>query len=483
MQYIRQTLLPMIYRHPIAVGMLLSVISGVYLIADYGIINRAALLPMWQLQQMELTQPAQSPYEVFGILGVVGHWLHDGLGLSLTASVYGLLLVVHAGIIGLILLITQRLQLALLTQWILLFLVLCHPNYNDFRTYLMNEPIYWLIWLVGVYVLLRFYRERPVFTGIIWIVLFLLAGQLSLAAWFWLLLFPFGAFLIKDWRSKSVFIALVCYAAVMILLMLFPLYHGESPLHFFIEIAGQTNRLSDWLRLNNAAWLDESDRLIPAIFVFSGATSIVLIHMMMSLGLVCGLLAFYAWRKKQYQVVHSAYLSLLIYVFIFDILVAILLWVFAAEYSGLYFFASVFLIFILAALGLSYVFKKLLTHRYPRHFSLVIIWCLVAYFASGYIIFGPTKTHIKAAGSYAKATLTDYPIYANDETFLYYAGRHPEHTASPTFVTELQQIRTFYYAYNKNRKRALPEILANKEPIYQTANSHNDILYLYLFSK
>ncbi|PIE39751.1 MAG: hypothetical protein CSA51_04425 [Gammaproteobacteria bacterium] len=121
------------------------------------------------------------------------------------------------------------------------------------------------------------------------------------------------------------------------------------------------------------------------------------------------------------------------------------------------------------------------TQRYSRLSTLVIVWCLVAYVASGFIIFGPRKDYLKTAGSYAMMQLADRPVYANDSFFLFYAGKNPERQTSWASVQMLAPKQAFYYAYDKNRNRELPKTLQDKTPIQRFANRRGDTLLIYAF--
>lgn len=462
------------YRHPLLCGVLLSVLSSLYLIHDYDVVNRSALPLLWGLQQAQT-----SSYDVFSSLIDT---VSQVFGISIVGAGQLLMVVANALVLALLLLIARQLFFAKFSRWALIFLVLSHPSYNDFRAYIIPEPLFWCCWLFAVYTLLKYYRSHTVGAIMLWFVIFLFATTLTVTAWFWLLLFPFGALFWKPWRRKSVTYALLGYAFIVGILLFLPVYQGTSPIRWFITtVLNNPNSLAEVLGLNQSNWVKEESSLMAGLFVFSGATSLVVVRGLISFGFVCAGLALYAILRRQYHIVDSERLRIVIYVICFDIFISVVLLVLNKDSGSVVSFSVSLLLFLFAALGLSYVFKKMATQRFSRLSVLVIVWCLVAYVASGFIIFGPRKDYLKTAGEYAKSHLQDKPIYANDPFFLFYVGENPARRATWQALAAAKTEHTFYYAYDKNRKHLLPQALQNKTPIKRFANRRGDELLIYQF--
>lgn len=469
-----------IYVRPLMMVVVLSLLSQLYLIADFGVVNRSSLYLLWALEHHQYRHFVGS-YELGRIIQVIAYVV----GGDYVFAAYVLMIVCHVGISLLLLLIAQRLSFSLQSQWALIFLLLSHPTYCDFRSYILIEPIFWLCWLLGVCILLYFYKKHTIISIFSWLIIFLLATQLSVAAWFWLLLFPFGTLIWRPWRRKSVAYALLGYAVVVSALICLPVYQGTSPLNWFLEtVVSNPEPILEVLRLNNNNWIQEGDTLMSSIFILSGATSLVLVRMLISFGVASFFLSTYAMLKKQYAIIVSDYLRIIIYALLFDFFIAVILLILAADNTSVLSFSSCFLLLLFAALGLSYVFKKLQTNSYTRLSSLVIVWCLVAYFASGFIIFGPKRVYLKKAANQLSAVTTQTDtIYSNSDYFLFYTGKNPNQ------ITPLAEImgrvkneqEPLYYAFDKNRHGDLPELLKPYVPLMTFANRHGDKVMIYKF--
>ncbi len=476
-QLLQQYLLPWgkaCYRRPLFTGVVLSLLTSLYLIADYAVINRSVLPLLWQLQHGDETS-------LFGqlILGV-----SNLLGVELITAGHWLMVICHAAITALLLLIAKQLFFSKLSRWALIFLLLANPSYDDFRTYIMVEPLFWCCWLLAVYALLTLYKRHTVMAIAIWFTVFLLATELTLVAWFWLLIFPFGALFWRPWRRRSVAYALLGYAVIVGILLLLPVgENGITPLQWWINtLVNRPSSLSDILGLNQSSWVKEENSAMASVFVFSGAISLVVVRTLISLGIVCTGLAVYAVIRRQHKIVDEEHLRILFYLIGFDLFISVVVFVINKDSGSLVPFSICFLLILLAALGLSYVFKKMATARYSRLTVLVIVWCLVAYFASGMIIFGPRRGYVKEAGQYAK-TLKELPLYADNALFLYYAGADSGKTTEWKAIQPQLGQQAFYFAYSKHRHKLLNNGLEHYQPLATFGNPRGDKLLIYRFSQ
>ncbi len=332
--------------------------------------------------------------------------------------------------------------------------------------------------------LLRLYKTHTILAIICWLVLFLCATRFSVAAWFWLLLFPFGALFWKPWRRKSVAYALLGYAVIVGVLLFLPIYHGTTPIAWLQEtIIANPQPLFDALRLKDNNWVKEDDILMSTIFVFSGAGSLILIRTMIGLSILCLILAVYAVLKKQYRIINYDYLRIIIYAIIFDFMIAVTLLVLSADRSSVLSFSISLLLLLFAAQGLSYVFQKMAMGRYSRLSFLVIVWCIVAYFASGFIIFGPRKNHFKEAGEYFAKNYAEQVLYGADNLFLFYAQHNPNVQLNRNDAKNLSEIADFYYGYSKNHHNKLPEFWQSQKVVARFHNDRNDELIIFHLGK
>lgn len=461
------------YRQPLLSGIFLSIASSIYLIFDYAIVNRSALSLLWQL--------SHHPSDAKGAFAWLIHQLAPLFNQHIVTAGHCLMIICHAVLMALLLLIAKQLFFSKATRWALILLLLAHPSYNDFRAYIIVEPVFWCLWLSAVYFLLVNYRQRTIATIIVWLLLFLLATLFSVTAWFWLLLFPFGALFWRPWQRKSVAYALLGYALIVSLLLVLPVYQGISPIHWLITtVVKNPHSLIDVLDLNQSNWVKEENSLMASIFVFSGATSLVVIRTLLAFGVACVGLAIYALMRKQYTIIDYDRRRILVYVAIFDWFISVLLFVLDNDSGSIISFSASLLLFLLSALGLSYVFKKIALARYSRLSVLVIVWCIVAYVASGFIIFGPRKDYVREAGEFTQ-NIADSPVYSNDQFFLFYANKNPSETIGIERLTSDNRATPFYYAYEKNRNRDLPQLLSNLVPMATFSNQRGDKLLIYKF--
>ncbi len=167
------------------------------------------------------------------------------------------------------------------------------------------------------------------------------------------------------------------------------------------------------------------------------------------------------------------------YAIAFDILISVMFFIADTDKQSLLGFSTSFLLLFFAALGLSYIWKKIQNGGYSRVSVLVIIWCLVAYLATGFIIFGPRKAHIKQA---AEIFINEHPkasFYSNNRFFLFYGHKDPASILTPEMAKYLRRQQAFFYAYEKNRNRLLPDFLAQETPRYSYQNRHGDTMLVY----
>ncbi len=137
-QTLRQ-LAMVVYRYPLVSMAVLAVLTNIYLIFDYGVVNRSALSMLWAVEQGSTDNASVSVFSQL-ISGV-----HSLTGLSYIHSAYFLTIASYTGIALLLLLISRWLGFSLLAQWSLIFLLLSHPNFCDFRSYIIVEPLFWLL--------------------------------------------------------------------------------------------------------------------------------------------------------------------------------------------------------------------------------------------------------------------------------------------------------------------------------------------------
>lgn len=479
MNYYQQkarVLLASIYQRPLLSGVVLSVLTSLYLIYDFAIVNYGALDMLWNIIQHNAS-PDSVPLRVAGseLIAVISAWL----SVDVVFAGHFLMVVVHALITAVLLLIARRLEFSQMTQWALILLLLSHPNYNDFRAYIIVEPLFWLLWLAAVYCLLRWYRQRSILAIVLWLSLLLIGTYLSIAGWFWLLLFPFGALFWKPWRRKSVGYTLLGYAVIVGVLLFLPLYQGVSPIEWLMQsVVHNPNPLAEVLSLDNN-WVKEEDRLLSSIFVLSGASSLIIVRLLIMLSIASLFLLVYAVLKKQYSIIESNLLRIMVYAVVFDVFISVVLLVLAKDGESILSFSTVFLCLFFSALGLSYVFKKMRAGHYSRLMVLVIVWCLVAYVANGFIIFGPKKDFLKTAAQEFVATHPTVTVHSNDALFLFYAGRSPDDVIESEYTPLLNSKGSAYFAYSKSRKRDLPQRWQGLTPLATYANRRGDQLLIF----
>ncbi len=463
-----------IYRHPMWAMLVLSLLSNLYLIADFGVINRSSLQAIWLLENTQGKEVSS-----LGSLGHLMWFIHQYFGLSVIASGHLIMVFCFTAITVVLMAMARFLSFSLISQWALIFLLLSHPSFNDFRSYIIVEPLFWLCLLVALYILFRFHRSHSLFAIFSWLMILLLASRLSVAAWFWLLLFPFGALFWKPWRRKSVGYALLAYALIVGVLMVLPIYYGVSPFQWLKEsILSNPEILSQVLSLENN-WTQEEDGFMKGVFVFSGASSLIIVRLLISFGIVCAFLVVYSITRKQYKMIKADYLRIIAYAILFDVAISVVLFVLSKDSSSILSFSPSLLLMLLAAQGLSYVFKKMNIGAYSSHKVLVIVWCLVAYFASGFIIFGPKKVYLRLAGGASVAEQSNLPIYANSDYYLFYAKADMKNYLSPESAIYQSHYKKIQYAYSKNRHHSIPEVLLPYRPIKQFSNRHGDTIFIY----
>lgn len=464
------------YRQPLLLGIVLSILSSWYLIIDWGVVHKASLDMLWDISQYN--RHASDTLHIPGsqVIAIVSRWF----ALDVVTAGYWVMVVTHALIVAVVVLIAQQLSFSLLSQWALLFLLLAHSNYNDFRTYITIEPLFWLLWLSAIYVLLRWHRSQSVMAIGLWLILLLIATRLNVAAWFWLLLFPFGALMWKPWRRKSVAYALLGYAVVVGVLLFLPLYHNYSPWSWLQKtVLNNPNLLAEVLSLDNN-WVKNNDPVLSGIFVISGASSLILVRLLIMLSIAGVGLAIYGVQKRQYQMMTHDKLRIVVYAIGFDVFISVILLVLGEDKASILSFSTIFLCLLFSASGLSYIFKKIQAGHYSRLSVLVIVWCLVAYIASGFIIFGPKHGYRKAAADFFVAHYPQQVIGSNDSAFLFYTGSNPNDiTESDDVIALSKQQRPKFYGYVKSRKKQLPIAWQGIEPIAIFSNPRGDQLRIY----
>ncbi|PIE45374.1 MAG: hypothetical protein CSA45_03290 [Gammaproteobacteria bacterium] len=468
-----------LYPHTLLVGVLLSFLSSCYLIYDHGVVNSSALSLLWSLTDGHIGGVASNNT----VLAHAIQLLQTTLGIaSPELAGYSLMVIVHALLTLLIVLISRQLSFSLLTQWALLFLFLSHPSYDDFRTYIISEPLFWLMWLTAFYLLILFYRRHTVFAILQWLVILVLASFIDVAAWFWLLLFPFGALFWHPWRRRSVLYALLGYAAIVGLLLFLPIYQGVSPFDWLVKtIFSSPEYLYEALSLGNNNWVEKDNYFMAGVFVFSGAISLVIIRTLILLNILCLLMAVYAILRRQYRVMNEDVFRILIYAIGFDVFISVVRLILGEDNTSILSFSTVLLLLFFSALGLSYTFKKMQARRFSDLTILVIVWCCVAYFASAFIIFGPRRDYLRVAGETFAQSYPEAVFYSERRLVLFYSGRNPDitHTLEDAEINALANQRPVYYGHYKHRRVDLPTVLADREPVMLFSNRRGDTFYIY----
>ncbi len=482
-----QKLLNKIYERPIISAFFISLITGIYLFYDIGVINASSLEFFWNIES--LNGFYSEIYSDHGFFALCIALLSKVTGFSLETSGQVIMLFSHGFIAVFLLLIAKDLKFSNLSCWVLIFLLLAHSSYNNFRSYIISEPIYWLLWLSAIYVLIKYYKKNLPLVLAVWVFNLLIATQVNIVAWFWLLLFPIGLLFWPKWQRKSVVYALLIYLVLVTIALFIPIYDGISAYETFVDSFWEnSSSFAEMLNLKSSDWVQD-DEFMSTIFIFSGAFSLVLVRSVVAFGLIGTFLAIYAFVKKQTNIIMTSKFQFLLYLLIFDILSTVILFIFSINKNSTVYFTSTFILLLFACLGLSYILKKIQFNKYTKLTSLVIVWILVGYFASGLISFGPNKSYQKKAGVYLKSNKEKQTkLISNSRYVLFYSQNNPENQVDVEQIKK-RIIRAnlikekLVLAFRLNRKRTIPVFLENKKIALEFQNKRGDKVLIYYFDR
>lgn len=460
-------------KYILLVGAVLSIVTGLYLLFEYQVINRNAINLLWRINNELPATDSQSPILYYSI-----QFISSITNLSAITVAHFIMLSAHAGIIVFSLKIVKTLNFSITSQWAVIFLLISHPAYNDFRTYIIAEPIYWLCWLAAIYAILTYHRTHLIYVIFVWLGLFFIASYISILAWLWIFVFPFGLLFWSSWRKKSVIYALIAYVIIATILFYIPFHDERSGFQIFFDIFHDINQFFKQTLANFASdWLDADDPWFAGVYLFSGGLSLILLRLVMSFGIVCGLLLLYCYNTRLYTVMSRSQRQFLLYVVIFDILSLSFISILEFNFVSSIYFSTAFILLLFAALGLATIFRKIYFAKYPKHYVLIFVWFMVAYFASSYLSFGPNKAYLKSAGlDYENSS----KVYSNNGLFLFYADKNPNELTNPEFINFIGEKTPFYYAFDQGRdEQSVPTNLVETAIVAEYMNEHQDKIIIY----
>lgn len=314
------------------------------------------------------------------------------------------------------------------TTFILFLLLNFNPEYNDVRLSINAFQPVLLLWLVSVWLFLKYYQRHLYRAFVTWAITLWLATLFNPYGLVWALGFPLcfvfwpggGYHWWQRFLERGKFI-LGYYALIVAIILLLPSlrnyvaasFHALSERFYFI-----VDELSLFLS-------DDSSFSLSGIDGFLIALVLVLINAVRVTGLV---ILFFVWQtlKRVRQTVLAGRVRLF---FAFCLAFA---WIYAAL-SLLYFgsFESdlIYMPITISALWLSspgvfYIADRFRYGHIRAERQLVIVWLFVAYALASIITFGPSRDYKRAAGLWAQ-TQTFNQIYSDDKETLYHAGYSP----------------------------------------------------------
>lgn len=350
-----------------------------------------------------------------------------------------------------------------------LFLLLnFNPEYNDARLNVEGFQLVLPCFLLGLWGLLRAKRFPSALLALAlpqW-----LASYFSPLLLLWNLLWPLAllTYPLGHWRRRLLGL-LVYYLLAGLAVALshdFPLLLQDLYSQTLENLHRTSGEMSIFFSADNSVHLSAAEALLLALVL-------VLINGIKIAGLLIGLLVVLAWRGSTVSVIGRPQRGLLLAL----LLLNSLLGAFLLLYTGYLFSDLVYMPSIMICLWLSASAAfGLLNRSYRPEQRLVLLWTFIAYALASIIVFGPSASHLKAAGQWAAAQRRT--VYSNSREALFYAGGDPRQANfNIYFLPEVQLRPADLILYSHSRKSPEPEALELYEIEREFSNEHGDRVY------
>lgn len=422
--------------------------------------------------------------------------LHQLTGLSLATCGHLLTSLAYAGILVLFIHITRVLGGSSRVQWWAALVLLILPTLNDYRGYIIRDPLFWLLLLVSLEQLVRYQQNQRLCHAGGWVLSIALATLFRLEALVFALLAPlfWACFSAGPWRARLTQ-SLPLYAGLGVL--------GALGFGFLL--------IFSWGELGQLRLVDEL-RQIPQFFSQTAAyfemtleqikqgvhnpfiaddIKLIFISGLIGLVLFTSLHAFsvpyllvITWRVRSYGAFLARADAAPLCSYLLITLCYLTLFAFKAHFLTDRFFISFALV---ALLPLPFILDQIMQGA-PQRWHLGLLALLFSYqLLDSSISTGPTKTYLAEANHWLQKEQAGKQILSDQEHIAYFAGQGLAHSYRENALaliesgqkTDLLIVDVRRKQQTKKERLAGLEAAERLQPLQRFANERDNELRIY----
>jgi hypothetical protein len=393
--------------------------------------------------------------------------------------------------------------------WLAAFIILLHPELNNYRSYIIRDVGFWALLYWNIFALIKFHQTNKISYVLLWYAVALSAALLRVEGIVLAILGPFILLCLPHLSLKqrlkrafffygfeliigfgALIISLVSKNSIGILVKLSDLFLHWS--QFFLN-----DFITVWQ--NNITQLSSIlpvffHRDYVGIFYIGGLLSYFFTRIFFMLAPPHALLFIYGLRTRCFPEGFTSSWVIISYIGAVTLLIPLLFLIKTGFVSGRYIFPVCLIALLVTPFALNYLYQKHLVkfmHKYPRSGFLLVILVIIALFLRGLVNFGYSHAYVKDAGQWIDThTPRTATFYTNSVQLSFYANRpgiawDEVATAQPA-VEVLANLRWQQYDYIGLALRGRNQPLHDKvlaslpmKPIAKFSNKRGDTVYLF----
>lgn len=317
--------------------------------------------------------------------------------------------------------------------WLAALVILSAHDFNILRQDIIRDHGFWAFYLLSVFFLLRYFRNRQWGYAIFWSASLFIATLFRIEGALFLLILPFLSWLYAgySWQTRlRCFIELNLLTLMTCLIIIgWLLLHPQHTLAQLGRLSELTNQLQHGLAMIALQYqtlktvlvehvlnvYSQSDTALVLFFMFIGW---YLVSVITNLSWVYSFLVIYAWWRRAVSfsssLVLSGYISvsaLVTLAFLFEHLFL----------SKRYLIALSLILMFWVPFAVDDMLRKWQSKRYPILFPFVVLFIFISSLG-GIVSFGYSKAYIRYAGDWlAEHVPAQATLYVNDYQLMYYS--------------------------------------------------------------
>lgn len=413
--------------------------------------------------------------------------------LSLLNSALLLNMIFTSIMVAAYLLIVAECGASLKVQYWGLLVILLFPYLNHDRYNVLRDFGYYAFFLMSLWYLIRFSRQRSWSLALQWQISLLMATAFRLEGLALLALTPFAVLLFHhaNWREKLIDYAKLAGVSIIALVIILISKHSDfysriPELYASIHLHETANLFQQRLIIVQQQILNMYGKDQAALFLLGGMAFIFVATLLSTLGVLAAVMLGYVISKRQIHWDRNARNIIFITGGVIVITLSAFLW-HQLFLSARYIVPLVLLLLIALPFAIDNIWQQ---HTLLAKMIVMLYFLLNAIASFGQ--FGTSKTYLVNAGEWiAKHTPADARVYTNDPQLAYYAQRngtnYPQDFPDQNWLPRLQTQKLSDYNYVavviRHNENLLSESqliqMAGQKPIQVFHNRRDDKAYIF----